>query len=302
MKSGKLFESATKRVVEKLHPSRDTRTNVRVMGKFTKYPREIDVQLVDPSNYEFVAFECKDHKAKIDVEYVESFITKLQDVGATKGAIVSNSGFTQSAQNIAKVFKVDTLALVDSGDPTVRTKIFTDLMMEDIFIKSLGIGFSSSSMQRWSVSPNQYTLKIRAQNTTEATAYHVFSGMWNDEKSPLSQKSGNYRYLFSKEHGVQMKSNEGEWIDLDTFEFNYEVKNRYFRGKLEMIDTCGLYDVRTGIYKTQSMTTAKIDPYEISQKFPEITFEEYSTHLLDSGMRIGIVSEMPVDYMGQSSD
>lgn len=299
MKKGTPFESATFKVVKELHPTQNVLPNVKIVGKVTEYPREVDVKLVDPNQYDFVAFECKDHKAKVDVEYVEAFVTKLKDVGAKKGAMVSNSGFTTSALKTAKAYNIDALALVDSKDSVVKTKIFAGLVMEDVYVKSLGIGISSTSTTHFSFDPNQYTLQIRAPQGGQGTAYQVFAGLWNQQDSPLSQKPGTYCYKFEKEHGIQMLSIEGNWVDLDSFEFNYEIRRRYYQGKIEMIDTSGLYDVANHTYQTRTMTTDKITPSDIARNWPEITEEELAKRNDEFGMRIGVVSEMPEDYMGQ---
>lgn len=299
MKKGKPFESATLNVVRDLHPTQEVLGNVKIVGKVTEYRREVDVQLIDPNKYDFMAFECKDHKAKVDVELVEAFITKLKDIGAKKGGIVSNSGFTPSALKTAKGYDVDALALIDSGNATVKTRLFAGLIMEDVYIKSLGIGFSSTSTTHFSVNPNQYLLQIRTSKGGQGTAYQVFAGLWNAENSPLSQEPGTYSYEFNKKHGIQMLSLEGNWIDLDTFEFNYEVKRRYYHGQIEMIDTCGLYDVRNQTYQTKTMITEKIAPSEIAKNWPKITEEELAQRANDYGMRIGVVSAMPEDYMGE---
>lgn len=299
MKKGKLFESATKKVVEKLHPTQEVLSNVTVFGKFSKHQREIDVKLVDPSNYEFISFECKDHKRPVDVGLVESFITKLQDIQAKKGAIVSNSGFTPSAENVAESFGVDTLALVDTGNKKIKSKIFASMLIEEIYIKYFNIELSTSTIKRFSVPTDHYRLKIKAPSGANDTAYKIFARLWNEGDSPLSLEPGAYEYKFEKQHHIQMLSNEGVWIDLDKLSFNYEVRKRYFQGKIEMIDTCGLYDVRRKTYQTKSMSTSMINPSELRKEWPEITESELKIRKNEFGLRLVVIVELPDEYMGE---
>ena len=96
-----------------------------------------------------------------------------------------------------------------------------------------------------------------------------------------------------------MLSLEGKWINLDSFQFNYQVNRRFFQGKIEMINTCGLYDVHNQTYQTKTMTTEAINPSDIAKNWPEISEEELTKRANDFGMRIGVMSAMPEDYMGE---
>lgn len=55
------------------------------------------MRLVDPNDYDFMAFEYKDHARPTDIPLIEAFSTKLIDIGAARGAMVSNSGYTEGA-------------------------------------------------------------------------------------------------------------------------------------------------------------------------------------------------------------
>lgn len=69
----------------------------------TKELRQVDVAIFINSyeGQKFVAVECKNHKDKIDVQDVESFSSKLIGIRANKGIMVSTSGFTEGARNLA---------------------------------------------------------------------------------------------------------------------------------------------------------------------------------------------------------
>ena len=49
-----------------------------------------------------VLVECKYYKNKIDVSEVEEFHSKLDDIGAHKGIIVSTVGYSEGAERVAK--------------------------------------------------------------------------------------------------------------------------------------------------------------------------------------------------------
>jgi hypothetical protein len=68
-----------------------------VQRTLSEIGREADAQFVDPNDCDFMAFECKDHALPIDTPLIETFSTRLIDIGAARGAMVSNSGYTEGA-------------------------------------------------------------------------------------------------------------------------------------------------------------------------------------------------------------
>lgn len=122
----KHFEEQTFKVVKQLNPDYSVYHNVEITGKLSKTSRQVDVQLIDPKEYDFVAFECKDYKVPVDIPRIEAFVSKLKDLGTSKGAIVSNSGYTKPAVILAKEWGVDLLNLVDTEDPLIRFKLSTN--------------------------------------------------------------------------------------------------------------------------------------------------------------------------------
>ena len=89
------YEMVRRYVVKKNFQAQDFRT---------EETRQVDVAIFINS-YEgerFIAIECKDHKEKIDVQELESFITKLISIRASKGIMVSTSGFTGGALKLAR--------------------------------------------------------------------------------------------------------------------------------------------------------------------------------------------------------
>lgn len=78
--------------------------NVYIKGIYTNRKRQIDVLIKNtPIDGVLVdiAIDAKRYAIKVDVKAVESFIGMLKDVGAGKGIIVSEQGFTKAAINRA---------------------------------------------------------------------------------------------------------------------------------------------------------------------------------------------------------
>lgn len=84
--------------------------NTHIVGKVSGVKRQIDVLiklLKDDVVISTIVVECKHYGTKIDVKIVDSFIGFLEDVGADKGIIVSEKGFSKAAINRAHKGKDD---------------------------------------------------------------------------------------------------------------------------------------------------------------------------------------------------
>lgn len=282
MKKWKKFEEKTHEVVKNLNPKSEVYKNVFLKGKLSRGRRQVDVQLIDPSNYDFIAFECKDYKVPLDVPVIEAFNTKLLDIGAKKGSIVSNSSYTKTAINMATELGIDLLALVDTGDKDIRTKLFAPSMISDTMLKSMGLSFSTKASFSGSVSQDPKVLRLVVDNGETATVYEVIARLWNDKQ--LVQKSGSYVYTPNNQNQKQILTNEGEIVTLDTLNFRYDVVERHFVGNVDIINATGIYNVREKSFQTREIITENIAPYEKEKVWKEITPEEVKNTKITFGL------------------
>lgn len=96
----------------------EVKRNTHIVGHFSGVKRQIDIE-IRQSNEEGVVniciVECKFYTQKINVKIIDSFIGCMEDVGADKGILVSENGFTKAAINRAHKGKnnieVDILSL-----------------------------------------------------------------------------------------------------------------------------------------------------------------------------------------------
>lgn len=106
------YEDAIFLECERVYHSRkcEITKNVYIVGRFSGVKRQIDVlvRFFDgESIVSTMVVECKHYARKINVKIVDSFIGCLEDVGADKGTIVSEKGFTKAAINRAYRGKED---------------------------------------------------------------------------------------------------------------------------------------------------------------------------------------------------
>ncbi len=82
----------------------------RVIGFDSKVERQIDVSIrALVSDYPiFIAIECKDKNRPIDLVDMGAFTSLIKDVRANKGVMISPSGFTKAAIDLARSAGIDT--------------------------------------------------------------------------------------------------------------------------------------------------------------------------------------------------
>lgn len=85
-------------------------------NRVTKRLREVDVvmEVRCARTTLLVAVECRDHKKRQDVELIEQVKTKLENLGIHKVVLVSSSGFTPQARELAQREGYDTLTLEEA--------------------------------------------------------------------------------------------------------------------------------------------------------------------------------------------
>lgn len=77
--------------------------NHKIKGIYSNRSRQIDIyveQKVGDKTFKTI-IDCKNYKTKVDIKKVESFISMVEDVGGDYGILISENGFTKSANNRA---------------------------------------------------------------------------------------------------------------------------------------------------------------------------------------------------------
>src|SRR5262245_2897849 len=96
------FEELIKCLHEQLAPGGTVRRNDRILGRSGRQ-RDLDVTIEQSVGLApiLVVVECKQWKRPIEIDKVEAFVTKVRDVRASKGVMISPSGFQEGAKSVA---------------------------------------------------------------------------------------------------------------------------------------------------------------------------------------------------------
>ena len=104
-KKGKVLEQLVKTIEEQIKedPSLRVRSNVKIKNT-TGIPREFDVVIDhDTEDSLMTVIECKEHKNRLDIQYIDAFFGKCSSFkNISKMIMVSSSGFTKNAIAEAK--------------------------------------------------------------------------------------------------------------------------------------------------------------------------------------------------------
>lgn len=273
-KKWKGFEDSSHKIIKKLNPKVGVFKSVYIEGRLSKVKRQIDVKMEELNQYDFIAFECKDYKRPLDVSVVEKFNTTLQDIGAKKGAIVSNSPFSKAAQNMASELNIDLLHLIDTSNKNVRGRLYAGLLISDTMVNWCKVRVSISAPTRGTFPAEPKKMILEDESGNRGTAYEIFASLWNETDSSLSRKPGVYRYVPSDQDKKKIISLEGEVVPLNKLAFIYEVVEKHYLGKIEIIDAQGLYNVKEKSFQTKNIVTQRIAAYEFEKTAKEISAKE----------------------------
>jgi len=270
----KKFEDKAHKIIKQFNQDKTVFQNVEITGKLTKESREIDVA-INPREYDFIAFECKDYKRSLGSPTIEGFITKLEDVSASKGAVVSNSPYTKGATNLAKAKNVELLHIIDTSDEDIGTFLYAHILYTDISVDAVKFGIETKTMKQFTISDDPRKLVITDDNKNKFNAIDVFNNLWNDNNSPLSKIPGSYEYSVNDPERKNFISNEGDFIPLTKLLFYYMVVKKHYLSKINIINTTGIYNVAKQSYQTNSLTTDFITPHNIINEENELSKEKF---------------------------
>lgn len=270
MSDGLKYEKLTHDVVKALNSGKKVTHNVKLMGKLSEVKRQIDVKL-DESDYDFVIYECKDWGRTVGVAAVGKLLSDLEDVGAKKAAIVSNSPFTKGAVNMASKKGVDLLHLVRTADSGVRIGIAATVLVKGKQIEAMGIGVRDVRLDRgpvMSMDPETFTLLIDGK---PITTNDYLREQWNENLAFTAHLGENILTL-PKQKILDVNNEE---FTVTEVSIRYVVKNRYSKGTWTIKDASGLYNVIDGTFHTYgTVTSDNLSMDEINDTFEDISEEE----------------------------
>jgi len=231
-KTGKDFEQLVYNIYKELEPHADVRWNDFIEGNDSKISRQIDISIRSEvaGHKILIIIQAKDQKRPADVNIVGEFSDVIKDVGAQKGILICNSGFTTAAKNSALNKKIDICSAHDASKINWQTKIQIPVIKKSISVK---LKFQHTFVPMGEVSINGINLP-----DIEDT-YNYFLSQW--ESSNISKEPGLHRIdLDSQILGILNK----DVMPLQSY-IEYEITNRHHFKYFEPVDYRGIKDYIT---------------------------------------------------------
>jgi hypothetical protein len=121
--TGKAFERLVAAVQKKLDPGSAVEWDVKIQARSGAW-RQIDVIRGTLGGADIgIAIEAKDRSEKVNINMVGDFYTSFTGIGAQRGIMVSNLGFTRDALLEAKDRGIETCVLRPAKDEDWRNRI-----------------------------------------------------------------------------------------------------------------------------------------------------------------------------------
>ena len=243
MRPGEDLETLTETIFQVLTsgtPGLTTvRRNVQLPGP--DGPRQIDVLVratVGPFELTTV-IECKDTCRKVPVTVVDELHSKIQDVGANKGAVVTRNGFSRTARLKADRLGVD-LFLADQLSNVQQSVIEVPVHVREL----RQVGLASQSAFRVDTAPVEFDKDAIFHANDRNIAEMLRAELLQD---PTISERTRGRHTWRPDppdEGWYIRDVEGQEYALQGFEISYELQETHFFGYLaELEKVMYLYDV-----------------------------------------------------------
>jgi hypothetical protein len=219
------------------------------------------------------------------------FASLLRDVKANKGVLISTSGFTAAAIEMAKAQGISTRTYLDTEDVDWRSEVTIPVLLERTQLESWRVRFSTVPGFPWCVPTNVPFPLIETfaeDHTPLGPVITLFGKAWNHNET--LHEPGTHIITLADHVLVKI---DGEWCPTKmSAELN--VQRRYYLGSLP-VKMQGFRDERSGSLITNSLTTDRIEPAKIERgEVPGWTEVGISDDLaVTVMMRMGYIDAVP---------
>jgi len=255
MSKWKEFEQLVHQLQQQLSGDAEVILNTHLKGDDSKGSRQIDI-LVKRSVAQYpivIVMECKDYKRPVDVKEVEAFATKLRDVKANKGALVSGKGFTSMALEVAERYGIDVFRFIDTQSTNWKAYASIPAAVEQIALRAVQFRFSEFiQIPIAYVRPLQNAEIFSKEKEYLGKLENLMTNKWINGEIPKT--TGIHEIEIIKNGFIGEATN----LVMVTIHGLAHVEKKFFHGPLP-VDLIGLKDERSGGVLTKSFTTKMIE-------------------------------------------
>jgi hypothetical protein len=261
MKMGEPKWKRFEKLIQQIHTEfgKDTVTlDDRVMGSLSKTERQLDITIrAFVNQYRiFVVIECKDEARPVDVAAIGEFAGLLRDVKANKGVMISTSGYTTAAVEMARALGIDTRTYLDTENIDWKSEVTIPVLLTRAKLDSWNVRFSAIPGLPWAVPTNipfPFIETFSEDGTPLGPIITLLGKKWNHDQR--LHEPGEHLILLA-EH-VLLKVGDARYHT--KLEAIIKVERRYYLGPLP-IKMVGFRDEQEGCITAREIKTDWIEP------------------------------------------
>jgi hypothetical protein len=186
--TGKKFEKLTESIYKKLVvDSRFESVEHNVFLNGPEGPRQIDVLVTKTiGDIKFLTvIECKDYKDNITIETIDGFHSKLVDIKASKGIMVTRKGFSKKTFAKAKRLGITLCTAQEALSPKWKLDIDAPVRIKEIKLTYMDFNYLFNLIDPTTF-PREIGLFVKGNNMLD-----IFKKMWNCGSLPININDEN---------------------------------------------------------------------------------------------------------------
>ena len=168
-KTGKKFEKLAESIFKQLikNPNYETvEHNVLLDGADGKRQFDVIVKSENVGINILTVIECKDYNKKVPISIIDEFHSKLLDVNANKGIVISRKGFSSKAISKAKRLGITLCIADETENDNWQSILDLPIVLEEIHLIHLNINVQVRSDSEPTIDFDSI-IKINDQNLVE---------------------------------------------------------------------------------------------------------------------------------------
>ncbi len=276
-KNWKQFEELVLRIQNDIAKDAIVSHNESLIDK-SGIKRQIDVLIKQKIGFDeaLIIVECKRHKHPIPIGLIESFCTKLKDLNASYGILVSSNGFTKGAIKKAelhnvKLYSIES-ALEENWKKIVGKAAWLDFIKSEI--ESLRVETIPNELQNLS-----FESEFLDNEGNIFSLKQIFETA--KDKFDINEEPGNHRLTILFEHELFSKNENSLITEMNV---SFTQKAFLYSINLEFQEGYRVKDELSGELKLEEVFSGSIDWEKIlkGKERQEINKLEYD-QILSSG-------------------
>ncbi|MGB2866694.1 MAG: restriction endonuclease [Sedimentisphaerales bacterium] len=266
------FEEAVASIQKNFAPNARITHDEKILGK-SNTERQIDI-VVRYNIGQFsvlVIVDCKDWKNPVDIADIGQFIDMFEDVGANKGALICNAGFTDGAKNRAKEKGIDLFRVVDTENPDIKLKIGLPALCDFRYIKTLNFCFRHSAPTPFKMPAcdPRYLEIYKQDHSFNDLLLNLLIKAWNSGKLP--QEVGEHKNLEFNEEDAYTRVGRAFYGPVE-ITARVVVNRKLFFGNIPLEKVQGFANEITDSFTTNSFEFG-LDVVEVENKWRRLSTE-----------------------------